>query len=240
MGKHTETKKSSKKSSKKNYSFTGQRTIGNSKSKTYNAESNTTEEMINILQNDISHKPSNFTGNNMEQGQMMQNQMMQQQMMQQQMMQNQMMQNQMMQNQMIDIDPLLANTLAPVKNNADNFLGQDINSLMNSSQMAQNISGITNLSKIGNNSLINHTDQMSETIAGQFNMTGTPGMNSMGGIPGMNSMGGIPGMNSMGGIPGMNSMSGIPGMNSMNGMNDNGINNIKNLSELYNMNILKA
>ncbi len=223
MGKQTENNKN--KSSKKNYSFTGHRVIGENKASHLSngfsdSDSNTTDDMRKLLESDVprnnnqmnmmAHNPPQMP-NNMGMGM------------------NQMQMNPFGMNQMAnantnqfmgaaDIDPLMVNTLAPVNNSRNDFTGFD--GLMNSSQMAQNMAGIANLAQLGSNN-VNMANQYSVNAMSETNMNGM-GMNNM------NMMG-------------MNNMN-MMGMNSM-GMMDNAktldVNGLKNLASLHSMNILK-
>ena len=186
MGKQTENNKN--KSSKKNYSFTGHRIIGENKAKHLNeSDSNTTDDMLKVLESEQS-----FNHNMMAQPvpgpqNPMMNQMQQMQQMQ---MMNSMgpqvpQMNPLMMNQMgpninqfmgaADVDPLMVNTLAPV-NNMKNDFGFDPNGLMNSSQMVQNISGLNNLAQLGNNNF-QMANQYATNAMSETNMMG---MNNMG------------------------------------------------------------
>jgi hypothetical protein len=167
MGKQTEIKNS--KNSKKNYSFTGHRIIGENKSSYVNSntasessESNTTEEMMRILESEVKPRNMNQMGMNMNQMAPNMNQMNQMMMPGMGMNMNQMApnmaMNQMMmpgmgmnmmgaQPKMEDIDPLMVNTLAPISNASMNM---DANSLMTPMQMANNMGSLANLSKLSN------------------------------------------------------------------------------------------
>ena len=255
MGKQTELNKN--KYSKKNNSFTGHRVIGENKAthlynSNSNSDSNTTDDLRNILESD--QQNNNNMTNHMQSMNQMQNPMMNQMqnpMMNQMQnpMMNQMqnpMQNPMM-NQMQDpmmnqmqmmnsmnpgmntnnqfmgnIDPIMVDTLAPVNNMQNDFNSFEPNGLMNSAQMAKNMSGFANLSQLGNNNM---------KMANQYatNALSETNMNGMDNMMGMNNMG----MNNMG----MNNM----GMNNMGAnMADPSNNaNLKNLANLYSMNILK-
>ncbi len=161
MGKQTENKN---RSSKKNYSFTGHRIIGENKSSFVNSntgsessEGNTTEEMMRILETDT--KQTQPTGTN----QMMMANMNQMAMPGMNMNMNQMAMPGMNMNQMAmpgmgmnmmgaqpkmeDIDPLMVNTLAPINNASMNI---EANTLMTPMQMANNMGSIANLSKLSN------------------------------------------------------------------------------------------
>jgi hypothetical protein len=170
-------KEHNKKSSKKNYSFKGQRKISKSRSKSYDDDSesgDTTEQMMNILNsdNDMNHSAQMMSqpmmsqpmmgnpmmshqmmdpmmGQQMMGQQMMGQQMMGQQMMGQQMMGQQMMGKQQMNNNMGDIDAALVETLAPVNHmGMGSDMGINVNNLMSSTQMAQSLG---NLSKLNPN-----------------------------------------------------------------------------------------
>ena len=130
-------------------------------------------------------------------------------------MMNSQMQNMMNPNQFMgagDIDPLLVNTFAPINNMKNNFTGFENSNLLSGAQMAQNLSGLANLSKLGNtDSINNYFNQMSET--------NTLGMNN-------NTMGMA--NNTMG----MNN-------NTMTQDKMLDVNSLKNLASLKSMNVLK-
>ena len=229
MGKQTELNKN--KSSKKNYSFTGHRVIGENKAThlfNSNSDSNTTDDIRNILESE--HQSSNH--NNMNQMNMM-NQM--QPMNQMNMMNptnpmmnptnhmmnptNPMMPQMQMMNSMNpgmsnsnqfmgDIDPIMVNTIAPVNNMQNDFNGFNPAGLMSSAQMAKNMSGFSNLAQLGNKNT-NMTNQYATNSLSETNMMGMDNM------MGMNNM----------------------GMNNM--MEPSNPGNLKNLANLYSMNILK-
>ena len=186
MGKQTENKNN--KYSKKNYSFTGHRTIGDNKSSFVNSntgsessEGNTTEEMMRILESDVkqSHSAGMNQMNMPNMNQMGMNQMNMPGMNQMNMPgMNQMGMpgmNQMnmmgAQPRMEDIDPLMVNTLAPINNASMNI---EANTLMTPMQMANNMGSIANLSKLSNVSSYNNnfmgTEQnlTEQNSAGQF------------------------------------------------------------------------
>ncbi len=237
MGKQTENNKN--KSSKKNYSFTGHRVIGENKATHLSngfsdSDSNTTDDMRKLLESDAprnnqmnmmaQNPPQMPTGMGMGMNQM-----------------NPFAMNQMANanaNQFMgaaDIDPLMVNTLAPVNNARNDFTGFD--GLMNSSQMAQNMAGIANLAQLGPNN-INIANQYANNAMSETNMNGMGmGMNMNGMAMGMNNMG-LNNMNMMG----MTDMTNMMGMNGM-GMMDNSktldVNGLKNLANLHSMNILK-
>lgn len=176
MGKQTEKRNET---SKKNYSFTGHRTIGNSKSN-YVAENNfdvssdnnnITDEIRKILdfedhQGDDNQMGMFMNANNMN-NQMMANQMMNNQMMGVPMMNNQMMgaNSNPLNNFGGDIDPTMVNNLVPISSNQMPNMGSN---LLNPSQMAQAMGSLANLSKLSNVQTIGnaYTEQMmSETMA---------------------------------------------------------------------------
>lgn len=238
MGKQTENNKN--KSSKKNYSFTGHRVIGENKATHLSngmsdSDSNTTDDMRKLLESDQPRpQPMNMQGQNNVAPQMGQNFMMNQMQANPFAMGQGLGQNPMVNNSnqfMGDVDPLMVNTLAPVNNARNDFAGFDSAGLMNSSQMAQNMSGLANLAQLGSNNIgmANQyaTNAMSETNMGMA--MGNMGMNMMG-MNNLNSM-------NMGGMD-MNM-----GMGNMNmGMMENkslDFNGIKNLANLHSMNILK-
>jgi hypothetical protein len=140
-------KKSSKKSSKKNSSFTGKRFIGNEKSKKEtryesDSEGNTTSEMRKIL--DIQDNNSFRGSEQMPQRQMQQMpmQQMQQQMPMQQMDMMSQMQQQMPMQQMPmmgknDFDPMMVETLAPMKNPSNIGNLSKLNPMAGLSQLPQ-------------------------------------------------------------------------------------------------------
>ncbi len=156
MGKQTEIKN---KNSKKNYSFTGHRIIGENKSSYVNSntasessEGNTTEEMMKILESEVKPRNMNQMGSNMAMNQMMMpgmgmNQMAPNMAMNQMMMPGMGMNMMGAQPKMEDIDPLMVNTLAPISNASMNM---DTNTLMTPMQMANNMGSLANLSKLSN------------------------------------------------------------------------------------------
>ena len=176
MARQTEKRK---KSSKKNYSFTGHRIIGNNKSnfvaENSLSDGSTTEDIKQILESENGSN-SNFNrlggllGNqqNMQQNgmQMMNNNVMPTMANMPTMGNMQMMNNipmmghngmpmmgQIEQNKINnyagEIDPIMVNTLAPLNN--DNFnMNMNSNNLMGPSQMAQSLSSLANLSKLSN------------------------------------------------------------------------------------------
>ncbi len=200
MPKQVNTKKNSKKVSKKS-SFTGSRQIGHSKSKKHNYESsseiNTTEEFKAILGSEQSVHSSFNNQNNMMQ-------------MNQSMMPNMMAMNQpgMMPNMMgmnpqmtgmnsninsFDVDAAMINTLAPVGNQMNDM---DYQNLMSGAQMAQQFSGMNfgNLAKLGQNNTM-QMPNMSETLQMSANM----GMNMQ--QPMMSNAMQLNAMNSMPNMP---------------------------------------
>ncbi len=232
MGKQTESNKN--KSSKKNYSFTGHRIIGENKATHLagsESDSNTTDDMRQLLESD--HVSNNRNMMAQPENPMIQQQMNQMPMMMQPPMPQPQM-NPFMMNQSnskinqfmgADVDPLMVNTLAPVNNMGNNFGGFDGNGLMNSSQMAQNLSGFANLAQLNPNGL---------TMANQYANNAMSETNMMG----MNNMG----MNMMNNMNNINNM-GMMGMNNMDMSNGYSKsldpNSLKNLSNLYSMNIIK-
>ena len=157
MGKQTEKKNIS---SKKNYSFTGHRIIGDKKSNYINSNTNseslegsTTEEMMNILNSESKHNQSRI--NQMAMPGM--NQMAMPGMNQMAMPGMNMMGAQ---SKMDDIDHLMVNTLVPLNNTSMNI---DTNTLMNPTQMANNIGSISNLSKLSNNGLYGNLNEQNLT-----------------------------------------------------------------------------
>ena len=229
MGKQTELNKN--KYSKKNNSFTGHRVIGENKAthlynSNSNSDSNTTDDLRNILESD--QQNNNNMTNHMQSMNQMQNPMMNQmQNPMQNPMMNQMQDPMMNQMQMMNsmnpgmntnnqfmgnIDPIMVDTLAPVNNMQNDFNSFEPNGLMNSAQMAKNMSGFANLSQLGNNNM---------KMANQYatNALSETNMNGMDNMMGMNNMG----MNNMGA--------------NMADPSNNA--NLKNLANLYSMNILK-
>lgn len=150
MGKRTESKN---KSSKKNYSFTGQRIIGENKSKhmteSESSAGDTTEEMRRILDQENTNHSGNIASYQPTQPQyqnlqMAENQPIMQQMQPMPHMPQQMMQNQHPLNSFAgNVDSLLVNSLAPVNN--DFMSGMNQMNLQTPQQMAQ---GLANLSKL--------------------------------------------------------------------------------------------
>ncbi len=214
MGKQTESNKN--KSSKKNYSFTGHRIIGENKATHLagsESDSNTTDDMRQLLESD--HVTNNRNMMAQPEIPMMQQQMNQMPMMMQQPPVPQM--NPFMMNQsnskinqfMGDVDPLMVNTLAPINNMGNNFGGFEGNGLMNSSQMAQNLSGFANLAQLNPNGF-EMANQYANNAMSETNMMG---MNNMGMMNNMDMSNGY-------------SKSLDP-------------NSLKNLSNLYSMNIIK-
>lgn len=155
MGKRTESKN---KSSKKNYSFTGQRIIGEHKSKhmteSENSAGDTTEEMRRILDQENANHSGNVPQHQSYQQPQTQPQYQNLQMAdnQPQMPMPQMQQMPMLQQTMNqhplnsfagNVDSLLVNSLAPVNNNF--MSGMNQMNLQTPQQMAQ---GLANLSKL--------------------------------------------------------------------------------------------
>ena len=236
MGKQTENSKN--KSSKKNYSFKGHRVIGESKSKymTESSEGDTTDMMKDILNTDGNTEHNPMMGqqlmnnimpavqpNMMNQMNMMHNSMMQPNMMQHMM--QPMMQPGMMMNQMPmmgknnlnmdgDIDPVMVNTLAPINSNQMNgFSEMDFNNLKSSSQMAQGLKSIANLSKLNTGMNINYTpDAQLSDVAPMNQMMQMPQMNQMMQMPQMAPMNQMPPMNQMGPMN-INSLKNLVGLN---------------------------
>ena len=139
-----------------------------------------------------------------------------------------------------DIDPIMVNTLAPIDNSRGSFTGFEPTGLMNSSQMAKNLSGLSNLAQLGNNNPMN--------IANSYDMNGMNGFSNMAQLGQNNqnimsetNMTGANNMMGMSNMTGANNMMGSNGLDNALGMMDNHLNanNIKNLSNLYTMNILK-
>jgi hypothetical protein len=180
MGKRTESKN---KSSKKNYSFTGQRIIGEHKSKhlteSEGSAGDTTEEMrkildqenVNNLTNVVSHQQSQPQYQNL---QMVENQPQMPMPQMPQMLMPQMPHMAQMQNQHPinnftgNVDSLLVNSLAPVNN--DFMSGMNNMNLQSPLQMAQ---GLANLSKLNpsQNMGVQHMGmQMSEQMPMDQNM----------------------------------------------------------------------
>lgn len=248
MGKQTELNKN--KSSKKNYSFTGHRVIGENRATHVSNEysdsgSDTTDDMRKILESD---QPRNNQMNMMAQNNIApQNFMMNQMHMMSQNPSMQQSANLMGNNQfngLGDVDPLMVNTLAPVNNARNDFAGFDSAGLMNSTQMAQNMTGLANLAQLGSNNM-NLANQYATNAMSETNMMGMNGMSNVNNIMGMNNINNMNNMNMMG----MNSM-GMNGMDmmGMNGMGMNGMgmmdktldsNGLKNLANLYSMNVIK-
>ncbi len=233
MGKQTESNKN--KSSKKNYSFTGHRIIGENKATHLagsESDSNTTDDMRQLLESD--HVSNNRNMMAQPENPMIQQQMNQMPMMMQQPPMPQPQMNPFMMNQSnskinqfmgADVDPLMVNTLAPVNNMGNNFGGFDGNGLMNSSQMAQNLSGFANLAQLNPNGL-EMANQYANNAMSETNMMGMNMMNNM------NNMG----MNMMNNM----NMMGMNNMDMSNGYSKSlDPNSLKNLSNLYSMNIIK-
>jgi hypothetical protein len=239
MGKQTETNKN--KSSKKNYSFTGHRVIGENKAKHVSdvdsaSDSNTTDDMRKLLESEHSTNRANMMGQPPAPAPAPQNPMMQQMNMMnahQPMMQPQM--NSFMMNQngpninqfmgANDIDPLMVNTLAPVNNMKNSFAGMDGAGLMNSNQMAQNMSGIANLAQLGNNNFDMANAYANANAMSETNMMGMNNMGMMNNMMGMNNNMNMMNMNNMGMMD--------PPSKPIDA------NSLKNLSNLYSMNIIK-
>lgn len=232
MGKQTENNKN--KTSKKNYSFTGHRVIGENKSKhlSENSDGDTTDMMKNILDSDtnVNHNSiGSVLGASMNNSMMNQgfnNQMVpvdQPFMMQPNMMQPNMMgqQNNKL-NFMGDVDPYMVNTLAPINPNHMNGL-PGMENLMSSSQMAQGLKSIANLNKLENIGASNI--QLSDVAPSGMSQMMMPQMNGMNQLNAMNQM--MPQMNGMNQLNAMNQM-GMPPTN----MN---VNSIKNLIGLNNV-----